>query len=245
MHHWSFTPPPPYCSVGLTWAWPCLTSDGMAPGAAMNAHRRLGPGQPDELSTDFQIIAAWMVSGHQSARSTLGGGWGRKRGQVPHWPRCSWSGPQSLIAVLCLTSVLCFHVPPWRWLRCPSLTGCMMTTATSGWVLLWCNWCTMPFWGHWEAQGVRACGVKVLRLFFLYTWYDGYWFWAGLTKAQRSLGQTTWNRILPRLLTNASLYHPFTSAKWEYWYLLDVCICSSTQARGGQGFLFNPFPLCL
>lgn len=35
----------------------------LVPGATMDAHRRLGPGQPAELSVDFQMIAAWMVSG--------------------------------------------------------------------------------------------------------------------------------------------------------------------------------------
>lgn len=44
------------------------------PGAAVDAHRRLGPGQPDELRVGCQIIASWIVSGHPSARGTPGFG---------------------------------------------------------------------------------------------------------------------------------------------------------------------------
>lgn len=44
------------------------------PGAAVDVHRRLGPGQPDELRVGCQIIASWVVSGHLSARGTPGFG---------------------------------------------------------------------------------------------------------------------------------------------------------------------------
>lgn len=54
------------------------------PGAAVDAHRRLGPRQPDELRVGCQIIASWIVSGHPSARGTPGFG-----GQVPRWPGSS------------------------------------------------------------------------------------------------------------------------------------------------------------
>lgn len=52
----------------------------LTPGAA---HRRMGPGQPDELRVDFQMIAPYLVSGHQSARGTLGGGEGRRGAGSP------------------------------------------------------------------------------------------------------------------------------------------------------------------
>lgn len=58
----------------------------LAPGAAMDAHRRLGPGQPDGLSVDFQMIGAWMVSGHQSATGTLGRGEGGRGDRSPTGP---------------------------------------------------------------------------------------------------------------------------------------------------------------
>lgn len=55
----------------------------LAPGAA---HRRIGPGQPDELRVDFQTIAPYLESGHQSARGALGGGEGRGGDRFPTGP---------------------------------------------------------------------------------------------------------------------------------------------------------------
>lgn len=67
-----------------------------------------------------------MVSGQQRSTGKGTGGAGSLLAQAP-----AEQGSQSLLVVLCLTSVLSFHVLLWRLLHGLSLAGCVIT-----WLLL-------------------------------------------------------------------------------------------------------------